>query len=242
VLAAGLALGIDTASPSTLKITLKGGATLSQPITINNANQTFEIGLSSVTINNNAQVITEGTIRLGGGSLIDTSGLDIGANADLIGFGAIKAGGGKNADLEGVGAITASDGVLEITTPTNQLAGGTTFHIANTAASVLKFDDTVGTGAVSATVMFDTSASHGAGTLNLTATTLAGFHAIVDDFVVGTKIQVLNADHVTLSSNTTLNVFNASNVSLGAISLADSHTGAKFFVDTATDSITTPFA
>jgi hypothetical protein len=88
-------------------------------------------------------------------------------------------------------------------------------------------------------VTFDSVATGGGGTLNLTDATNSDFHGVVNNFVIHDKIQVLNADHVTLTGGTTLNVFNSSNVLLEAITLGQSHTGFTFSVDTATDTITT---
>jgi Hint domain len=190
--------------------------------------QTLEIGASGALTISAIESITNGTIKLDGGSLTDTSGLTIGSAANLIGAGIISTGA---ADFEGAGTVTAFAGVLDFTTAANLSGAATAYHIADAIGSDLRFDSTVGTGTLHPTITFDSSATGGLGTLDLTHTTLGSFHATVDQFVFGDAIDVLHADHLTLTGGTTLNVFNAANASLGSITLGESHAGANFFVN-----------
>jgi hypothetical protein len=128
--------------------------------------------------------------------------------------------------------------VLDFTKATNS-DSVTAYDIAAVAGSVLRFDGAVGTGSVHPTVTFDSVATGGLGTLDLTDATNNDFNGTVNNFVIHDKIQVLNADHVTLTGGTTLNVFNASNTQIETITLGQSHTGATFAVDKATGTITT---
>ena len=81
----GLVLAIATGSPSTLKI--DGTATSAAAITLNNANQTLEIGASASLTINAAQTATNGTIKIDGGTLTDASGITLTSPAALTGIG-----------------------------------------------------------------------------------------------------------------------------------------------------------
>src|SRR5205807_228515 len=81
----GATLAIGSASAATLKI--DGSATTSSAITLNNSNQTLEIGASGALTINAAESITNGTIRLDGGTLTDAPGVTIGSGATLTGTG-----------------------------------------------------------------------------------------------------------------------------------------------------------
>ncbi|MEK9283021.1 Ig-like domain-containing protein [Bradyrhizobium sp. ISRA442] len=127
----GVVLTIGTSSNSNLK--LEGTAT-SAAITINNANQTLEIGASGSLTLTAAESITNGKIQLDGGTLTDASGLTIGASATLIGSGTVAAN-----IAAGTGTITASGGVLNLN---GTVASGNAFTIASASASTLKFSGT----------------------------------------------------------------------------------------------------
>jgi hypothetical protein len=240
-LSSGPVLTIGTAVGSTLEIDLAGAATSANPITINNAAQTLEVGPSGkFTINGGNESITNGTIQLAGGSLTDTGGITLNnTSAKLTGFGTVTTGTTTSTDFDGTGAVTATGGVLDFTKATNS-GSVTAYHIAASAGSVLQFDGAVGTATIHPAVTFDSVATGGLGTLDLTDATNNDFHGTVNNFVIHDKIQVLNADHVTLNgAGTVLTAFDASNTQLEAITLGQSHTGFTFSVDTATDTITT---
>jgi hypothetical protein len=237
----GPTLTIGTAVGSTLEIDLAGASSSAAPISINNTAQTLEVGPSgNFTINGGNESITNGTIQLAGGSLTDTGGITLNnAAAKLTGFGTVTTGTGTTTDFDGTGAVTATGGVLDFTKGTNS-GSVTAYDIAASAGSVLQFDGAVGAATIHPTVTFDSVATGGLGTLDLTDATNNDFHGTVNNFVIHDKIQVLNADHVTLNgAGTVLTVFDASNTQLEAITLGQSHTGFTFSVDTATDTITT---
>ena len=126
-------LSIGTASASTLELNLSGGVTAAA-LTINNANQTLEIGPSASVTLTGAESITNGTINMAGGTLTDSSGLTIGTSATLTGFGTVAAN-----IATGTGTITASGGTLNLT---GTVASGNTFTIATGSASTLEFSNT----------------------------------------------------------------------------------------------------
>jgi hypothetical protein len=234
---AGLVAAIDSTKVSDLRF--DNAATSNTAIAISNANQTLEVGPSGNLTIGAAENITDGSIKLDGGSLTDTSGITLGnAAAKLTGFGTVTTGTTTTTDFDGIGAVTATGGVLDFTKATNS-DSVTAYDIAAVAGSVLRFDGAVGTGSVHPTVTFDSVATGGLGTLDLTDATNNDFNGTVNNFVIHDKIQVLNADHVTLTGGTTLNVFNASNTQIETITLGQSHTGATFAVDKATGTITT---
>ncbi len=214
-------------------------ATSSAAISMIDNTQTLEIGASGALTIGAKESVTGGTIMLDHGSLTDILGLSIGTGASLTGFGKITGGTDAATDFEGAGTVTATGGALEFTTATNLFAAGTQYHIGDVSGSILRFDSTVGTTASQPTVTFDGASTPGLGTLDLTKTSLANFHAIVNNFAIGDTIDMANADHVTLTGGTTLNVFDASNVSLGSITLGGTHAGAHFFVNDSTGAITT---
>ena len=235
---AGLVAKIDSTKASSV-LKFDGTATSNGAISISNANQSLEIGPSGNLTIVAAENITDGTIKLDGGSLTDTSGIALSnAAAKLTGFGTVTTGATTTTDFDGTGAVTATGGVLDFTKATNS-DSVTVYDIAAVSGSVLRFDGAVGTVSVHPTVTFDSVATGGLGTLSLTDATNNDFFGTVNNFVIHDKIQVLSADHVTLTGGTTLNVFNASGTQIETITLGQSHTGATFSVDTATDMITT---
>ena len=129
----GLVLAIATGSPSTLKI--DGTATSAAAITLNNANQTLEIGASASLTINAAQTATNGTIKIDGGTLTDASGITLTSPAALTGLGTIAA----NTALSGTGTVTASGGTLDLLGTVNS---GLVLAIGTTAGSLLKIDGT----------------------------------------------------------------------------------------------------
>ena len=131
---------IGTAAPSTLEFNLAGGANSPTAITINNVNQTLEIGpLGSLSIGA-TQNVTNGTILMAGGNLTDASGISLGSgssNGSLSGFGTVTA----NLTRSGSGTadtITASGGTLDLT---GTFGAGLIAAISAGSASDLKVDN-----------------------------------------------------------------------------------------------------
>src|SRR6185437_9571033 len=126
----GVVLAIDTASPSGLKIS--GTATSAAAISLNNANQTLEIGPSGSLTISAAQTATAGTIQMDGGTLTDASGLTITSPAVLTGEGTIAAN-----IAASTGTITATGGTLEIT---GTVTTATLLRIGTVSGDTLKLD------------------------------------------------------------------------------------------------------
>ena len=131
---------IGTAAPTTLELDLAGGVVTPNAITINNVNQTLEIGpLGSLSIGA-TQNVTNGTILMAGGTLTDASGISLGngtSNGSLSGFGTVAA----NLTRSGSGTadtITASGGTLDLT---GTFGAGLVAAISAASASDLKFDN-----------------------------------------------------------------------------------------------------
>ena len=131
-IASGVVLSVNNTAGSNLKI--EGAATSAAAITINNANETLEVGVAGNLTISAAQSITNGTVKLDGGTLADASGITV-SSGRMTGFGTV------NATLSGGGAgtITASGGTLDLTGTVNS---GPSFTIDPTVVSTLKFDGT----------------------------------------------------------------------------------------------------
>jgi Ca2+-binding RTX toxin-like protein len=127
---------IDTTPGSTLQF--NGAAAVGQPLVINNAAQTLAIGATGALTLTGLQVVTNGTVRMDGGSLSDSSGLIIDTAATLTGKGLITA----STAVSGDGVVKASGGVLELCS--NLTASTTTFGVDTVAGSVLRVDGAVG--------------------------------------------------------------------------------------------------
>ena len=126
-------LAISSASPSDLKIS--GTATSAAAITLNNANQTLEIGAAGSLTINAAQAVTGGTIQMDGGTLTDSAGITLTSPATLTGSGTVAA----NTALSGTGTVTASGGTLDLLGTVNS---GLVLAIAPGSPSILKIDGT----------------------------------------------------------------------------------------------------
>jgi Ca2+-binding RTX toxin-like protein len=126
---------IDSTTSSTLKF--DNTAALDQPVVINSALQTLEIGAAGALTMTGLDLVTNGTIRLDGGSIADTSGIVIDTAATLIGRGFVPVG----TPLSGDGTVKASGGILRLgsalTTP------NTNFAVDSVAGSVLRIGATV---------------------------------------------------------------------------------------------------
>jgi len=153
----GRTLAIGTVAGSHL--TIDGTATTSSAITLNNSNQTLEVGAGhSLTVNANEnyagghlQIDSGGTLTIGSthtltiasgatltdnGGTITTSGVGggIAVNGTLIGTGTV------NGPLSGSGIVEASGGTLHLTSAVTNALGG---YRINGASSVLQLDSTL---------------------------------------------------------------------------------------------------
>jgi hypothetical protein len=141
---------IGTAGPTTLEFDLSGGVVTSTAITINNINQTLEIGPSgSLTIQAD-QNVTLGQIKLDGGSLIDlgVGGISFGNGGNsgsLSGFGLVAVDALTRSGSGTADTITATGGKLTLIT-TIGANSGLVFDIDNSPVSSLQLDITPGTG------------------------------------------------------------------------------------------------
>ena len=141
----GPTLAIDTTAGSDLKI---DGTATSKAITINNANQTLEVGATGALTISAAQNVTGGTIKLDGGNLTDSNGVSFGTTTSEIGTlsgfgtvtGALTRSGTGTADT-----VTASGGTLTLAAAVGANSG-LVFDIANSATSVLSLSAVPGTG------------------------------------------------------------------------------------------------
>ena len=130
--ASGLVLAINVSAPADLKI--DGSATASTAIAITSANQKLEIGAAGSLTIQGAESITNGTIQLDGGTLIDASGIVIDSGATLTGKGTVSGA------VSGSGVVKASGGVLDLTS--NVTSTGTTFQIDVAQGTVLELAGT----------------------------------------------------------------------------------------------------
>ncbi len=169
---------IATAARTTLEFNLAGGVTSSAAITINNSNQTLEIGSQGTLAIGAAQNVTNGTILIAGGNLTDTSGLSFGtqkSNGSLSGSGtvtgALTRSGTGTAD-----SLTATGGTLTLSTAIGANSG-LVFAIDSTAGSDLQLNADPGNGN-SFTFLGST------GELALTSSAASGFN----DSIVGLNV------------------------------------------------------
>ena len=169
---------ISIAAPSTLEFDMGGGVVTPGAITINNVNQTLEVGPSGTVALGATQNVTNGTILMAGGTLTDLSGISFGTNSSrgsLSGFGTVT-GALTRSGTGTANTITASDGNLTLTT-TIGFNSGLLFTIGSTAISTLELDAAVGAGN---SFTFEGSA----GALALTGSAARGF----DDTIVGLNV------------------------------------------------------
>ena len=223
VLGGGFAAGtatfvaaIDTVAGSTLKF--DGTAVVGQPILINNAAQTLEIGSAASLTMSGLDLVTNGTIVMDGGTLSDTAGIIIDTAATLTGRGLVSAG----TALTGDGAIRASGGVLELANDLTAAAFGTGFGVDTVAGSVLKVD-----GAVASAVTIGFLGASGVLELaDVVGGALQGFSGHVAGLNVGAsasvatnRINIQAAASSAVLSGTTLTVFNGA-TTVATLSLA----------------------
>ncbi len=185
----GPTLAIDTTAGSTLLI--DGTATSAAPIAISTANQTLEIGSAgNLTINGGAESITNGTIKLDGGSLTDSTGLSIGSGGTLTGRGIVVGA------ISGGGTIKATGGLLNIG---GNLTSGMVLQADSGASSVLELGGTVST---STSFTYLNTGGIFSGTLRLDAGALASFgtNGVITGMHVATGAGVTPTDLLDLRS------------------------------------------
>ena len=197
-------------------ITIGAGTTLSVSGALTNE-ASGQITVTGTLIETGSSaILNSGTIALNNGTLTDTAGITI--TGTLTGAGIVTAGTTAATDVEGTGSIIASGGTLEFKTQVDgNGAAATSFTIASTAGSVLKFDAAVGTASVHPTITFS-GGDNGKGVLDLTPITLSNFHGVLAGFDEGESIKVTNAVSAALSSDgKVLTVRDANNLSLGTL-------------------------
>ncbi len=143
---AGLVAAIGTTSASVLKFDSGGTAAA---LTINNANQTLEIGGSGTLTLTGRQNVRLGKIAMSGGALTDSSGIVIGDGANvgtLIGFGTISAATSITKGGTGIGNLVEASGGTLILGAAIGAATGLAYQIAATVSSVMELDGAVGVG------------------------------------------------------------------------------------------------
>jgi hypothetical protein len=176
--ASNIVFAIGTAAPSTLELNLSGGVAATGAISINNVNQTLEIGPVGAVAISATQNVTNGTILMGGGTLTDTSGISFGttsSSGSLSGFGTVAG----TLTMSGTGTantITATGGNLTLSTAIGSNSG-LVFAIGSTAASDLQLNADPGNGNA-----FTFLGS--AGELALTSSAASGFN----DSIVGLDV------------------------------------------------------
>jgi hypothetical protein len=167
----GPVLVIDTTASSDLKI--DGTATAAAAITLNNANQTLEIGSSGSLTISAAQSATNATIQLDGGTLTDASGLTIGSSASLTGKGKVSANITTSA-----GTITASGGTLEVN---GTVTNATLLQIGSGTTDTLKLDGVSSATTVTFLGSTGTLEVNTAGTLTVTNALSVGANTVLLD-------------------------------------------------------------
>ncbi|HXA24531.1 MAG TPA: Hint domain-containing protein, partial [Acetobacteraceae bacterium] len=105
-------------------------------IQINNANQTVEIGAASTLTLTQLESMTNGTIKLDGGTLTDAAGVSVGKGAKLLGKGVVVG------PISGGGTIEATGGLLNIG---GNLTNGMVLQADSVASSVLELGGTIST-------------------------------------------------------------------------------------------------
>jgi large repetitive protein len=164
-ISSGPTLTIGTTANSDLK--LDNVATAASAITINNTNQTLEIGARGALTIGAIQSVASGNILVDGGTITDAAGISFGASGGVIGtlngFGTVAA---NLTKVSGAGAtiITASGGTLDLT---GTFGTGLGAAISTTSASDMRFDSTSTVAALSINNGFQTLEAH-SGVLTLT--------------------------------------------------------------------------
>jgi large repetitive protein len=177
------------------------------------------VGANTVKLDGTGSILTDANgLTLAGGVISGSGGLA--SNTNLAGYGIVSIA------YNSADTVTATGGTLEFTKAVDS-TGTTTFHIADVAGSILKFDGAVGTNAIAPTIVFD----GGNGVLDLTSLSggLANFHATVSGFDDGESIRVNGAASASLNGSI-LTVFDGSHNALGTIALSGNYSGDTFNV------------
>jgi Hint domain len=142
-----IVFAISTAAPSTLRFDLTGTVVSTEAITIDDANQTLEVGPSATLEIKARQSVTSGTILMSGGTILDHGGLAFGSGGSpgfLSGFGTVT--GRLSTSLGATPSIIEAIGGNLTLTDVIERSVGLEFDIDGTAASVLQLDGAVNTG------------------------------------------------------------------------------------------------
>ncbi len=217
-------------------------------ITINNVNQTLEIGPSGSTpLLGAAQNVTNGTILMAGGDLTDLSGISFGSgssNGSLSGFGVVIADQFTRSGNGTANTITATGGKITLFTTIGNNSG-LVFNIDNSPASSLRLDVAPGTGntftflgsagnlALEGSETYDVGVNH----LNVGTSTPTNFIDILGApgvTVASGQIGIGTTGTVTLSNTDTLSLTGITNGSGGwhVLTTSDGAGGTDVFLST----------
>ena len=229
---------ISAAAPSTLAFNLLGGVQTATAITINNVNQTLEIGSLGSLVIGTTQNVTDGTIVMAGGALTDVSGISFGtatSSGSLSGYGTIT-GALTRSGSGAANTITAIGGNLTLSTAIGANSG-LIFAIGSTPVSALQLSADPGDGNSFTFLGSD-------GELALTTGAASGFNNTIVGLDVGTTLTPTNLVHilddptVTVASGQvgsgttgTVTLSNGAVLSLGGIT----NSGSGWFVNTVSD-------
>jgi hypothetical protein len=194
-IASNIQLGFaNTTVTSVLK--LESTSTINSAIAITSATQTLEIGATASLTLGIGESITNGTIKLDGGSLTDTTGFTIGAGAKLIGTGTVTG------PISGSGTITASGGNLTLTGSITSSGTAASLVVGNGSTLTLTSTYGIGTSGPAPTLTFQ-------GTGDVFQAVNAQYYAIslgtISGFVAGDLIKIHSigtGDTLTYSGNT----------------------------------------
>jgi hypothetical protein len=236
----GVNLTIDTSAGSTLKI--DGTATAMNAIAISAGTQTLEIGATGNLSIVAAESITNGTIKLDGGSALTAGGgLTLGTGANLMGAGTVTA-----SSLTGSGGtVTALGGTLTLA---QSLAASTGIGFQVAGSSDLEINGQVSTGN---TFTFVNNSGDNSGTVGIADETASmdvtfgnmfvatGFTPtdVIDLKDYSGSISVIasgNTGTITLDDGAVIRLINISSTTWFADTAPDSGTGKIIFLsDTA---------
>ncbi|WP_296713372.1 Hint domain-containing protein [Rhodoblastus sp.] len=194
-IASNIQLGFaNTTVTSVLK--LESTSTINSAIAITSATQTLEIGATASLTLGIGESITNGTIKLDGGSLTDTTGFAIGAGAKIIGTGTVTG------PISGSGTITASGGNLTLTGSITSSGTAASLVVGNGSTLTLTSTYGIGTSGAAPTLTFQ-------GTGDVFQAVNAQYYAIslgtISGFAAGDLIKIHSigtGDTLTYSGNT----------------------------------------
>ena len=235
---ASIVFAIGTAAPSTLQFDLTGTVVATEEITIDDANQTLEVGPSATLDINASQSVTSGTILMSGGTITDIGGLNFGNSTSggfLSGFGTVM---GRLSTSLGTtpSIIEAIGGNLTLTDIISR-GVGLEFDIDGTAASVLELD-----GGVNPLNTFTFLGA--AGELALAPAT-GGFSGTLTGLNVGSTLTHTNFVDFLRDPGVTVTAGQSGSGTVGAVALSNgdilsltgiTNASGTWFVNTAPDS------